>query len=41
LEARAGRRAAARAALARALALPMSAQERKQVEMKLQHASDA
>jgi RNA polymerase sigma-70 factor (ECF subfamily) len=41
LEARAGRRAAARAALARALALPMSAQERKLVEMKLQHASDA
>lgn len=41
LEARAGQRAAARAALERALALPMSGQERKLIEMKLKHASDA
>lgn len=41
LEARVGRRAEARAAFERALALPMSAQERRLVEMKLKHASDA
>ena len=41
LEARAGRRASARAAFEQALALPMSAQERKLVEIKLKHASDA
>lgn len=41
LEARAGRRAAARAAFERALALPMSRQERKLVEKKLLQASDA
>lgn len=41
LEARAGRKAEARAAFARALALPMSAQERKLVETKLKRASDA
>ncbi len=41
LEARAERRAEARAAFDRALALPMSVQERKLVEMKLKRASDA
>lgn len=41
LEARAGRRSAARDAFQRALALPMSGQERKLVEMKLLRASDA
>ncbi len=41
LEARAGRRPAAREAFRRALALPMSGQERKLVEMKLLRASDA
>jgi RNA polymerase sigma-70 factor, ECF subfamily len=41
LEMRSGRRAAARAAFARALALPMSGQERRLVEAKLAHAADA
>jgi RNA polymerase sigma-70 factor (ECF subfamily) len=41
LEMRRGERAAARAAFMRALALPMSAQERRLVEAKLQRASDA
>jgi RNA polymerase sigma-70 factor (ECF subfamily) len=41
LEARAGRRTPARAAFERALALPMSVQERKLVEAKLKRASDA
>ncbi len=41
LAARAGHRAQARASFERALALPMSAQERKLVEMKLKLASDA
>ena len=41
LELRRGQRAAARAAFVRALDLPMSAQERKLVEAKLQQASDA
>jgi RNA polymerase sigma-70 factor (ECF subfamily) len=41
LELKRGERAAARAAFARALGLPMSAQERKLVEAKLQRASDA
>ncbi len=41
LEMRSGRRAAAREAFARALALPMSQQERRLVEAKLNHAADA
>jgi RNA polymerase sigma-70 factor (ECF subfamily) len=41
LELKRGERAAARAAFTRALGLPMSAQERKLVEAKLQRASDA
>lgn len=41
LEMRSGRRAAAREAFARALALPMSSQERRLVEAKLNHAADA
>jgi RNA polymerase sigma-70 factor (ECF subfamily) len=41
LELKRGRRAAARAAFAQALSLPMSMQERKLVEAKLQRASDA
>jgi RNA polymerase sigma-70 factor (ECF subfamily) len=41
LELRRGRRAAARSAFAQALSLPMSTQERKLVEAKLQRASDA
>jgi predicted RNA polymerase sigma factor len=41
LELKRGMRATARAAFARALDLPMSAQERKLVEAKLQRASDA
>jgi RNA polymerase sigma-70 factor (ECF subfamily) len=41
LEMRSGRRKAAREAFARALTLPMSQQERRLVEAKLNHAADA